>query len=135
MSPHKRPGYTQIEAVSFLASDSKGWETFMRDVLNMPLSMLTAVQHVVVKRRHWMIASDPLKQVKSAAENWAARQALALGQITGENQMASRLGRSIRSQRYRRGEIKKNDPGYQKQVGGHTDAARITAVNQPALRR
>ena len=46
----------------------------MRDLSNMPLSMLEAVQYAV-KAKQWRKARDPIRQVRSSAENWASRRA------------------------------------------------------------
>jgi hypothetical protein len=70
-----RPGYAQIEALSHLASDSADWWPFVRDVLNLPFSMLPAVRYAV-KAGGWRIAKDPVGQLKNAAENHARRRAL-----------------------------------------------------------
>ena len=68
-----RPGYTEMMAASLLsATDSAGWEKFMREVLDMPLSLLPAVKHVV-KMGVWKRSKDPLNHVKRATENWAMR--------------------------------------------------------------
>jgi hypothetical protein len=74
IAPGDRRGYTQLEAVCLLKPDAEGWEPFTRDVLNMPISMLPAIQYAV-KAKRWQTAIDPLGQVRRTAENWAGRQA------------------------------------------------------------
>lgn len=78
-----RPGYAQIEAVRRLSSDSVEWNLFMRDVVQMPLSMLSAVQ-CVVKAPSWKFANDPVKQLRSAAANWAKRRTLSSPDVVRE---------------------------------------------------
>ncbi len=60
-------------AASQLPTDSLEWVPFVGDVLGLPLTMLEGIQQVV-KRKTWMMAKDPLQQVRNAAMNWAGRQ-------------------------------------------------------------
>jgi hypothetical protein len=70
-----RPGYAQVEAVSRLVSNSAEWWPFMRDVMQMPLSMLPTVRYAV-KAGAWRQAKDPVGQLRTAAENHDKRLAL-----------------------------------------------------------
>jgi len=63
----KRRGYAQIKAASLLARDSEAWGPFMQDILKLPLSMLPGVQYAV-NRKAWRLATDPIMQVRDAAE-------------------------------------------------------------------
>jgi hypothetical protein len=67
-----RPGYREVKAASLLPRDAEAWVPFVRDVLGLPLSMLPGVQQSI-NRKAWMLARDPLEQVRNAAANWAGR--------------------------------------------------------------
>jgi len=71
-----RPGYREVRAASLLPRDAEAWEPFVRNVLGLPLSMLPGVQQSIT-RKTWMLAKDPLEQVRNAATNWAGRMSLA----------------------------------------------------------
>jgi hypothetical protein len=74
IASHLRPGFTELEAASTWAPSSEEWIPFMRDVLNMPLSMLPAV-HYAMGCKAWKVAKDPIKQVRGFAQNWEKRRA------------------------------------------------------------
>lgn len=68
-----RPGYAQIEAASHLKQDDEAWTAFMREVMQMPLSMLPAVRYAV-KTHKWRLAREPIVQIRNIASHWEARR-------------------------------------------------------------
>ena len=55
--------------------DSAGWVALMKNVINLPLSMLPAVKHAV-KFGKWKVANDPIRCVRENAECEIARMRL-----------------------------------------------------------
>ena len=82
-----RPGYPQVKAASLLPRDAEAWEPFVRNVLGLPLSMLPEVQQPI-SRKTWMLAKDPLEQVRNAATNWAGRMCSTMRQVCARHNLA-----------------------------------------------
>jgi|HubBroStandDraft_1064217.scaffolds.fasta_scaffold208944_2 hypothetical protein len=68
-----RAGYAQIDAASCLTPDAEAWEPFMRDVVQLPLSMLPAIRYAV-KAGRWKVAGDPIGQIRNFARNHDKRR-------------------------------------------------------------
>ena len=76
IDPALRPGYTALTVARKLAFDSEDWLPLMKDVLQIPLSMLPAVRRVV-RKGAWRYAHDPCQSVRENAERDCRRQAIA----------------------------------------------------------
>ena len=74
----KPPFYQEIEGASQWAVDSKQWEGFVRDVVQMPATMIPAVREAIRQQR-WKIApirshrSEPLRIKR--LNGWASGRA------------------------------------------------------------
>lgn len=65
-----------MAAARHLALDSDEWLPLMKDVLQLPLSMLPAVRRVV-RKGVWRYAHNPLQSVRENAERDCKREAIA----------------------------------------------------------
>jgi hypothetical protein len=74
-STQKPPHYLEIEAASRWAPDSEQWQAFVRDVVQMPATMVPAVQEAIRQQR-WKIAPNPLASIRTAAHQEAKRMGL-----------------------------------------------------------
>jgi hypothetical protein len=74
-SAQKPPFYAEIEAASQLPPDSEDWRTFVRDVVQMPETMIPAIQEAIRQQR-WKIAPNPLASIRTAAHQEAKRMGL-----------------------------------------------------------
>ena len=74
-SAQKPPHYLEIEAASQWPADSKQWQAFVRDVVQMPATMIPAVQEAIRQQR-WRIALNPLASIRTAAHQEAKRMGL-----------------------------------------------------------
>ena len=74
-SAQKPPFYSEIEAASQWPPDSEQWHSFVRDVVQMPESMIPAVQEAV-RQPKWKIAPNPLASIRTAAHQEAKRMGL-----------------------------------------------------------
>ena len=72
---HLRSGYRALEAADNLQQDDGTWFSLMRDVVQLPVWMLPAVQ-AAVRKGFWRQANDPIKCVRENAAREAARQGL-----------------------------------------------------------
>src|ERR1017187_3066262 len=71
-------GYAEVRLATRWAQDSEFWGAFMRDVIRLPAWMLPVVQ-IVIPRRAWRRAVDPLRQIRAASIREAARMGLRAG--------------------------------------------------------
>jgi hypothetical protein len=74
-STQKPPFYADIENASKWAPDAPEWQTFARDVVNMPETMVPAIQEAIRQQR-WKIAPNPLASIRTAAHQEAKRMGL-----------------------------------------------------------
>jgi len=74
-SAQKPPFYPEIEAASQGPPDAGEWPAFVRDVVQMPESMLPAIQEAIRQQR-WKIAPNPLASIRTAAHQEAKRMGL-----------------------------------------------------------
>ena len=74
-SAQKPPFYPEIEAASQWAPDSEQWQTFARDVVQMPEAMIPAIQEAIRQQR-WKIAPNPLASIRTATHQEAKRMGL-----------------------------------------------------------
>ena len=74
-STQKPPFYPEIEAASQWPADSEQWREFVRDVVQMPTTMIPAVQEAIRQQR-WKIAPNPLASIRTAAHQEAKRMGL-----------------------------------------------------------
>lgn len=74
-SAQKPPFYPEIEEASKWPPDAEQWSAFLRDVVQMPESMLPAVQEAV-RQHKWKIAPNPLASIRTAAHQEAKRMGL-----------------------------------------------------------
>lgn len=65
-------GYAEAHLAAHWSEDCEFWSTFMRKVIRLPLWMLPIVQ-LVIRRRAWRRAADPLQQIRAASNREAAR--------------------------------------------------------------
>jgi len=71
----KPPHYSDIEAASQWPPDAEQWHAFVRDVVQMPESMIPAVQEAV-RQPKWKIAPNPLASIRTTAHQEARRMGL-----------------------------------------------------------
>jgi hypothetical protein len=69
------PYYPEIEAASQWPHDSEQWQAFARDVVQMPETMIPAIQEAIRQQR-WKIAPNPLASIRTAAHQEAKRMGL-----------------------------------------------------------
>lgn len=74
-SVQKPPFYPEIEAASQWPPDSEQWQAFARDVVQMPETMIPAIQEAIRQQR-WKIAPNPLASIRTAAHQEAKRMGL-----------------------------------------------------------
>jgi hypothetical protein len=74
-SAQKPPFYAEIEAASQWPHDSEAWAAFVRDVVQMPETMIPAIQEAIRQQR-WKIAPNPLAAIRTAAHQEARRMGL-----------------------------------------------------------
>ncbi len=74
-SAQKPPFYPEIDAASQWPPDSEEWRAFARDVVQMPESMIPAIQEAIRQQR-WKIAPNPLASIRTAAHQEAKRMGL-----------------------------------------------------------
>jgi hypothetical protein len=74
-SAQKPPFYAEIETASQWAHDSEDWQAFVRDVVQMPETMIPAIQEAIRQQR-WKIAPNPLASIRTAAHQEAKRMGL-----------------------------------------------------------
>ena len=74
-SAQKPPFYAEIEAASQWPHDSESWAAFARDVVQMPETMIPAIQEAIRQQR-WKIAPNPLAAIRTAAHQEARRMGL-----------------------------------------------------------
>ena len=74
-SAQKPPFYPEIEAASQWPHDSEQWHAFARDVVQMPETMIPAIQEAIRQQR-WKIAPNPLASIRTAAHQEAKRMGL-----------------------------------------------------------
>jgi hypothetical protein len=74
-SAQKPPFYPEIEAASQWPVDSEQWQAFVRDVVQMPATMIPAVQEAIRQQR-WKIAPNPLASIRTAAHQEARKMGL-----------------------------------------------------------
>jgi hypothetical protein len=74
-SAQKPPFYPEIEAASQWAHDAEEWQAFARDVVQMPVTMIPAIQEAIRQQR-WKIAPNPLASIRTAAHQEAKRMGL-----------------------------------------------------------
>lgn len=74
-SAQKPPFYAEIEAASQWPPDAEQWQPFVRDVVQMPETMVPAVQEAIRQQR-WKIAPNPLASIRTAAHQEARRMGL-----------------------------------------------------------
>jgi hypothetical protein len=73
--PSPRPGHAAISDARALAPGDPGWARFTRDVLDLPLWMVPAVQ-VAIRQASWKQALNPLETVRENAHRVAIRMDL-----------------------------------------------------------
>jgi len=71
----KPPFYPEIEAASQWPPDSEQWHAFVKDVVQMPVAMIPAIQEAIRQQR-WKIAPNPLASIRTAAHQEAKRMGL-----------------------------------------------------------
>ncbi len=74
-SAQKPPFYAEIETASQWPPDSADWQAFVRDVVQMPETMIPAIQEAIRQQR-WKIAPNPLASIRTAAHQEAKRMGL-----------------------------------------------------------
>ncbi len=74
-SAQKPPFYSEIEEASRWPTDSLNWETFALDVVQMPLTMIPAIEEAIRQQR-WKIAPNPLASIRTAAYQEAKKMGL-----------------------------------------------------------
>jgi hypothetical protein len=74
-SAQKPPFYPEIEAASQWPPDAEQWHAFVRDVVQMPETMIPAI-HEAIRQQRWKIAPNPLASVRTAAHQEAKRMGL-----------------------------------------------------------
>jgi hypothetical protein len=74
-SAQKPPFYPEIDAASQWPADSEEWRSFARDVVQMPDTMIPAIQEAIRQQR-WKIAPNPLASIRTAAHQEAKRMGL-----------------------------------------------------------
>lgn len=74
-SAQKPPFYAEIEAASQWPHDSEDWAAFARDIVQMPETMIPAIQEAIRQQR-WKIAPNPLAAIRTAAHQEGRRMGL-----------------------------------------------------------
>lgn len=74
-SAQKPPFFFEIEAASKWPPEAGEWQAFARDVVQMPDSMIPAIQEAIRQQR-WKIAPNPLASIRTAAHQEAKRMGL-----------------------------------------------------------
>jgi hypothetical protein len=74
-SAQKPPFYSEIETASKWLPNSEEWQAFARDVVQMPDTMIPAIQEAIRQQR-WKIAPNPLASIRTAAHQEAKRMGL-----------------------------------------------------------
>ena len=74
-SAQKPPFYPEIEIASKWPPESDEWRAFARDVVQMPDTMIPAIQEAIRQQR-WKIAPNPLASIRTAAHQEAKRMGL-----------------------------------------------------------
>ena len=71
----KPPFYAEIEAASKWPPEADEWLAFVRDVVQMPETMKTAVQEAIRQQR-WKIAPNPLSSIRTATHQEARKMGI-----------------------------------------------------------
>ena len=74
-SAQKPPFFLEIEAASRWPPEAEEWQAFARDVVQMPDSMIPAIQEAIRQQR-WKIAPNPLASIRTATHQEAKRMGL-----------------------------------------------------------
>jgi len=70
------PFHAEIEAASLLSPEDAEFQSFVRDIVNMPVEMAPSV-FAAIRQQKWKIAPNPLGVIRTAAHQEAKRAGLA----------------------------------------------------------